>query len=149
VPGARIRGVCADVPPLPAPDRSISHELDRRRVLRAVASGAVLRSRVCDADRAVTASAEVLGRPAGRDCPICGAPASGGELRLTQWIHGVTMGEKSGTARSLSEIRHILASLSPGDDMTVHVVEVCLHCGWNHLLREDRYENQTEDQLGD
>jgi len=145
-------GVCADLqplPPVPEPDRSISRELDRRWVLRAVRAGEIPRSRVCDADRAVTASAEVLGTPTGRDCPVCGASAASGALRTTQWIHGSAIGEKSGTARSLSEIRHILASLSPGDDITVHVVEVCLHCRWNCLLREDRYENQTEDQLGD
>lgn len=145
----RIGDVCAVDASLPAPDRSISHELDRRRVLRAFRTHEIPRSRICDADRALTASAEVLGTPTGRDCPVCGAPGDRGALRSTRWIHGVTMGEKSGTARSLSEIRHILAGLSPGDDVTVHVVEVCLRCGWNFLLREDRYENRTEDQLGD
>lgn len=118
----------------PAPYRSVDRELDRRRTLRALSRGEIPRSRVCDATREVRASAEVLGVRIGRECPVCGA-----DLRETQWIHGTAIGEKSGTARSLAEIRQLLSVLGAGEELTVHTVEVCLRCGWNHLLREDAY----------
>lgn len=139
----------------------IDHELDRRRTVRSLGRGEISRASVCDASREVRATAEVLGVPAGRDCPVCGA-----SLRDTQWIHGAAIGEKSGTARSLAEIRQLLTTLRVGDDLTVHTVEVCLNCGWNHLIREERYRgvaatvlpepgspirpgNRREDQLGE
>lgn len=118
----------------PVPYRSADHDLDRRRTLRALSRGEIPRSQVCDASREVRASAEVLGVPAGRACPVCGA-----DLRETQWIHGTAIGEKSGTARSLAEIRQLLSTLGAGADLTVHTVEVCLQCGWNHLVREEWY----------
>lgn len=120
--------------PVPAPVRSVDHDLDRRRTVRALSRGEISRAAVCDATREVRASAEVLGVPAGRACPVCGE-----DLRDTQWIHGTAIGEKSGTARSLAEIRQLLSVLPVGADLTVHTVEVCLHCGWNHLVREDGY----------
>ncbi|WP_297006406.1 DUF5318 family protein [uncultured Corynebacterium sp.] len=118
----------------PVPYHSVDHDLDRRRTLRALARGEITRAAVCDATREVRATAEVLGVPAGPACPVCGA-----DLRETQWIHGTAIGEKSGTARSLAEIRQLLSVLRAGEEVTVHTVEVCLRCGWNHLHREDRY----------
>lgn len=118
----------------PVPYSSVDHELDRRRTLRALFRGEISRTEACDATREARSSAEVLGVSIGRTCPVCGA-----DLRETQWIHGTAIGEKSGTARSLAEIRQLLSVLRGGEELTVHTVEVCLRCGWNHLLREDRY----------
>lgn len=119
----------------------ISHDLDRRRTLRSLRVGEIPRAEACDAARALRSSAEVLGVRSEAPCPVCGT----GELREVAWIYGSSIGEKSGTARSLSEIRAIVATLFPDGsvhsdtDLTVHTVEVCLECGWNHLLREDTY----------
>lgn len=112
----------------------VEHELDRRRTLRAYSRGEITRAAICDASREVRSSAEVLGVPTGRQCPICER-----ELRDTRWIHSSAIGEKSGTARSLAEIRQLLFALPVGNDLTVHTVEVCLYCGWNYLLREEEY----------
>lgn len=122
------------------PDRGIDHELDRRRTLRALARGEISRSRVCDASREVRASAEVLGAPADRSCPVCGTG-----LRETWWVHGTSIGEKSGTARSLAEIRQLLSALRTGEDLMVHTVEVCLRCGWNYLIREEAYRGLPQE----
>lgn len=116
------------------PIGSVDHELDRRRTLRACSRGEITRAAVCDASREVRSSAEVLGVPTGRRCPICER-----ELRDTRWIHSAVIGEKSGTARSLAEIRQLVSALTVGDDLMVHTVEVCLYCGWNYLLREEEY----------
>jgi hypothetical protein len=136
------------------PVHTVPHDLDRQRTLRAVRRGERRRADVCDADRALLSSAEVLGTRVDRPCPVCGAP----DLRESRWVHGAAMGEKSGTARSLSEIDAILATLFPdgvgrsdkerpdaapdgvsGSGVAVHTVEVCLRCRWNHLIREDMY----------
>lgn len=126
----------------PVPYRSVDHELDRRRTLRALSRGGMSRDEVCDATREVRASAEVLGVSAGRACPVCGA-----DLRETQWIHGTAIGEKSGTARSLAEIRQLLSGLGAGEELTVHTVEVCLRCGWNHLIREGTWQGAAGETL--
>ncbi|WP_169456835.1 DUF5318 family protein [Corynebacterium terpenotabidum] len=126
----------------PSPFRTVAHELDRRRTLRSLSRGEVSRAAVCDATREVRSSAEVLGVRVDRPCPVCGA-----DLRETQWIHGAAIGEKSGTARSLAEIRHFLSDLRSGEELTVHTVEVCLRCGWNHLCREDGYRGVAGDVL--
>ncbi|AWT27459.1 MULTISPECIES: DUF5318 family protein [Corynebacterium] len=123
-----------DMRSVPVPCRTVDHELSRRRTLRALARGEISRKSVCDAGREVLASAEVLGVNTGRACPVCGD-----DLRETQWIHGTAMGEKSGTARSLSEVRQLLSTLGTDEELTVHTVEVCLRCGWNHLIREEGY----------
>lgn len=136
------------------PVRTISHDLDRRRTLRSLRRGETTRARLCDADRSLRSSAEVLGVRVDRPCPVCGD----GGLRESHWVHGSPMGQKSGTARSLSEIRGILATLftegagrsgtqrpgtAPagvaGSGVAVHTVEVCNRCGWNYLIREDMY----------
>ncbi|WP_420099425.1 DUF5318 family protein [Corynebacterium sp.] len=136
------------------PVHTVSHDLDRQRTLRALRRGERRRADVCDADRGLSSSAEVLGTRVERVCPVCGAAA----LRESLWVHGAAIGEKSGTARSLSEIDAILATLFPdgvgqsateqsgagpaggsGSGVAVHTVEVCLRCGWNHLIREDMY----------
>lgn len=137
-----------------SPVRTVSHDLDRRRALRSLRRGDTARARLCDADRALRSSAEVLGVRVDRPCPVCG----GADLRESYWVHGAPMGQKSGTARSLSEIRGILATLfsegvgqsgtdrpgtgpvgAAGSGVAVHTVEVCGRCGWNYLIREDMY----------
>lgn len=122
--------------------RTVDHDLDRRRTLRSLARGELSRAEVCDASREVRASAEVLGTGVGRACPVCGA-----DLRETQWIHGTAIGEKSGTARSLAEIRQLLSGLGAGEELTVHTVEVCLRCGWNHLIREGTWQGAAGETL--
>ncbi|HIW91491.1 MAG TPA: DUF5318 domain-containing protein [Candidatus Corynebacterium avicola] len=124
----------------------ISHDLDRRRTLRAFRAGELSRSEVCDAGRSLRSSAEVLGVRSESPCPLCDSC----EVREVAWVYGSAIAEKSGTARSLSEIRAIVATLFPDGDvqsakeLTVHTVEVCLRCGWNHLLREDTYRAGAE-----
>ena len=60
-------------------------------------------------------------------CPVCGQG-----LRLTHWVYGDALGRRSGSARREREIADIAAE---GLEFTVHDVEVCPACRWNHLLR--------------
>ncbi|WP_018296558.1 DUF5318 family protein [Corynebacterium lubricantis] len=106
----------------------ISHEWERRNVLRHVQAGRMKREEVCDADFLLITAAKFHGAPAGRPCPICE-----GELRTVKWIYGEQLGRRSGTARSDDEILAIIQESGP---VTVHNVEVCPSCSWNHLLTE-------------
>lgn len=104
----------------------VSHEWERAAHLRDFRAGRLSRAQVCDADFLLRAAAEHHGVDSPRPCPVCDGP-----LRLTRWIYGDNLGRRSGSARSEQEIADIA---SEGLQFTVHRVEVCLKCHWNHLL---------------
>jgi hypothetical protein len=66
-----------------------------------------------------------------RTCPVC----RGERLWEVAWVYGDALGSASGTARNLRQVER-LADEHP--DFAVHEVEVCLRCGWNHLVRSFR-----------
>lgn len=108
--------------------QEISHEWQRRNVLREHARGNVSREEICDADFLLRAAARFHGVDSDRPCPICGS-----QMRVVSWVYGDNLGRRSGTARSNEEIAQLVDEVGP---ITVHLVEVCLNCRWNHLLKE-------------
>lgn len=106
----------------------VSHQWARRRLLEQWRSGAVPKDAVCDASFLLVTAARFHGRPAGHVCPVCASD----ELRVVLWVFADTLGKASGTARSEEEIAAFTES---GHDVTVHTVEVCPECRWNHLVR--------------
>ncbi|WP_295643682.1 DUF5318 family protein [uncultured Corynebacterium sp.] len=123
----------------------VGKDLERARVLSQFRSGDRKASIICDATPSLIASAEVLGQRTNRTCPVCGRE----KLYDTRWTHGELLGEKSGTARSVKEIDVVLADLSRGrlqsetagvpGEISVHIVEVCLRCRWNFLIRVETF----------
>ncbi|MDY5839163.1 DUF5318 family protein [Corynebacterium camporealensis] len=105
----------------------VSHAWERAQHLRQLRAGQLQREEVCDADFLLRAAAEHHGVAMQQDCPICGGP-----LTLTRWIYGDNLGRRSGSARSEQEIADLVAE---GLEFTVHNVEVCRECRWNHLIR--------------
>ena len=105
----------------------LSHEWERAHHLREFRAGQLTREDVCDADSLLRAAAEHHGRTMDKECPVCGEP-----LRLTRWVYGENLGRRAGSARSEKEIAEFVAE---GLEFTVHEVEVCRSCRWNHLLR--------------
>ena len=100
--------------------------------LRDYQAGRVSTEEVCDADFLLKAAGEHHGTPSARPCPICAK-----SMDDVLWIYGDNLGQRSGTARSEDEIDQIIAQVGP---ITVHRVEVCRTCGWNHLLAEAQAE---------
>ncbi|MDK8477158.1 MULTISPECIES: DUF5318 family protein [unclassified Corynebacterium] len=105
----------------------VSHEWERTQHVREYRAGHLGRDEVCDADFLLRAAAEHHGRTMDKPCPVCGE-----NLRLTRWVYGESLGRRAGSARSEQEIAEFVGE---GLEFTVHEVEVCRHCRWNHLLR--------------
>ena len=105
----------------------VSHKLARRHLLAQWNQGTITKDTVCDADFLLITAANFHGHPVARPCPICDAP----ELQEMLWIFGEELGRMSGTARNEEEIAALTAR---GFTFTVHTVEVCPACGWNHIL---------------
>ena len=105
----------------------VSYEWERAQHLRELRAGKVKREELCDADFLLRAAAEHHGVDMQKPCPVCGE-----ELRLTRWVYGDSLKRRAGSARSAAEIAEMAAE---GLEFTVHFVEVCSACRWNHLLR--------------
>lgn len=106
--------------------QQVSHEWERRNLLRHVHAGRVPRANVCDADFLLVTAANFHGWSSARACPICEA-----DMRNVKWVYSEKLGRRSGTARNDEEIAELTAEIG---ELTVHTVEVCPSCGWNHLL---------------
>lgn len=108
----------------------VSHQLARRQVLLRFRAGLVPRSAICDADFLLVTAGRHHGRSADYACPVCG----GGQLRIVRWVYGEEIGRAAGSARSEEEIGQLVEN---GRQCTVHTVEVCPECKWNHLLKAE------------
>lgn len=103
----------------------ISHQLLRAELLSRFRRGLVRREEICDADFLLRAAARHHGQPWG-SCPVCERP-----MALTRWVYGEDLGRRAGSARSEAEIAEFAAE---GLSFSVHAVEVCPQCGWNHIV---------------
>ena len=59
---------------------------------------------------------------------------NGDGLRVVLWVYGDEIGKAAGSARSEKEIEQLVQN---GRHATVHTVEVCPACKWNHLLKAE------------
>lgn len=109
---------------------SLSYEWQRRNTLREFAAGKRSKQELCDAEFILVAASEFHGTPSARSCPICAST----RMRNVLWVYGEDLQRASGSARTEEEIRRFLAE---GKEVTVHEVEVCPDCKWNHILRAD------------
>ncbi len=107
----------------------VDYRLTRRRVLRDFQRGKVSRLDICDAHPELIRAATYVGEHSTQDCPICEA----GKLRLVSYVYGDDLQRANGRCITSSEE---LAKLgSSVDEMRCYVVEVCVGCKWNHLVR--------------
>ena len=105
----------------------VDYALQRRALLADVHAGRAAVVDVCDAGPYLLRAARFHGEATDQACPVCRKE----RLTLVSWIFGDALRHAAGTARRPDELEH-LAALH--DDFSVHVVEVCRSCRWNHLV---------------
>ena len=108
--------------------QTVDYALQRRALLAAVHAGRKAVSSVCDADPYLLRAAKFHGRPSEVLCPICRKE----QVTLVNWVFGDSLGSATGSARSEAEVTEFANSRK---EFTVHEVEVCRSCNWNHLVQ--------------
>ena len=107
---------------------SIDYRMAKRAVLRALSIGMLSRLDVCDAHPDLLRAAKHIGEEAEESCPVCESES----LRLVLYAYGSTLRQGSGYARRSQELHELRAR--PGE-VVCYIVEVCMDCNWNHLVR--------------
>lgn len=107
--------------------RVVDFALRRRGVLAELREGALGLNEVCDADVYLLRAAGFHGVVSETVCPVCRKE----NLTEVSWVFGDDLGTASGSARGADEIEQLALT---HDAFTVHVVEVCRSCSWNHLV---------------
>ncbi|SIS00020.1 DUF5318 family protein [Williamsia sterculiae] len=108
--------------------QTVDYALQRKSVLAGVYSGRTAVAEVCDADPYLLRAAKFHGRPSPVMCPVCRKE----QLTLVSWVYGDKLGQVNGSARSREEIGKLATT---AEEFSVHVVEVCRTCRWNHLVQ--------------
>ena len=106
----------------------VDYALQRRSLLAEVYAGRVGVAEVCDANPYLLRAAKFHGRGSDVMCPICRKE----QLTLVSWVFGDGLGPMSGSARTADELAQLEATR---EEFSVHVVEVCRTCSWNHLVQ--------------
>lgn len=106
----------------------VDYALQRRALLVDVHAGRTGLAAVCDAGAYLQRAARFHGEPVDRTCPVCRKE----RLTLVSWVFGEALRQISGSARTSEELEQLAAHHT---EFSVHVVEVCRSCGWNHLVR--------------
>jgi hypothetical protein len=105
----------------------VDYALRRRALLRDVKSGRVPLSEVCDASPYLLQAAKFHGVASETMCPVCRRE----QLVHVHWVYGAQLRTEAGSARTPAELERLADAIS---EFTVHLVEVCRTCSWNHLV---------------
>lgn len=106
----------------------IDHALQRRALLAEVASGKTSLAEVREADIYLLRAASYHGEQLDRLCPLCTTQEP---LVSVLWVFGEHLGTINNSARSRFQVAEMSGTQR---EFTVHEVEVCVHCRWNHLV---------------
>ena len=107
----------------------IDYALQRRRTLEGLRRPGkrLARLEACDADPMLTRAAKHHGEPAAVGCPVCASP----EMVNLHYVFGDQLGQYSGRIKHTPELAEMAHDFG---EFKVVVVEVCLACGWNHMI---------------
>lgn len=106
----------------------VDYALRRRALLAEVYAGRVGVMEVCDANPYLLRAAKFHGEPSSVTCPVCRKEP----LTLVSWVYGDALKHAAGSARTAEELNRMAALF---EEFSVHVVEVCRTCSWNHLVQ--------------
>ncbi|MFN2586627.1 MAG: DUF5318 family protein [Actinomycetota bacterium] len=115
--------------PPPPSGPFVDYSLARRSTIAGLRRGALDTSDVCDAHPELMRAAKNIGEEAGKVCPVC----SHDSLRLVRYVYGEDLRRNNGRVVYPDEWLRELAR--EHDQFTCYVVEVCVDCSWNHLIR--------------
>ena len=107
----------------------MDYALARRSVVASVRRGVVASTEVCDAHPELLRAAKNIGEPGQAKCPIC----SHDSMRLVRYVYGDELGRNSG--RVVYPPEWLKELVKEYEAFTCYVVEVCINCSWNHLVR--------------
>jgi hypothetical protein len=116
-----------DPPRTTAP--TVDYGLARRSVLASLRRGHLATSDVCDAHPELLRAGRNVGEEVPRSCPIC----SHESLRWVRYVYGDELRRYNG--RVVYPAGWLAELARTHDQFTCYVVEVCLDCSWNHLIR--------------
>jgi len=107
----------------------VDYGLARRSVLVSLRRGVLDTTDVCDAHPELLRAAKHIGEERFEACPVC----SHQTIRRVSYVFGDELKRNSGRVVYPPEW---LGELSrTHDHFTCYVVEVCIDCSWNHLVR--------------
>jgi hypothetical protein len=106
----------------------IDHRLARRMLIAQVKKGRVPLDQVCDAHPELIRAARNVGTQTSTRCPIC----EDADLKLVTYVFGPRLSAQGRCVSTAKEMRELNAR---PDDLSAYVVEACIECRWNHLLR--------------
>ena len=107
----------------------IDYGLARRATLTSLlGAGAVTREDACDAHPYLRRAGRFHGDPTGRECPVCRRE----RLVEVSYVYGEQLGRYEGRVKSRRELTEMAHEHG---EFRVYVVELCLGCGWNHLVQ--------------
>lgn len=115
--------------PPPATGPTVDYRLARRAALASVRRGSLDTGDVCDAHPELMRAAKNIGESCDPACPVC----SHDSLRLVRYVYGPDLKRDNGRVVYPDEwLREIAGRY---EQFTCYVVEVCVDCAWNHLIR--------------
>ncbi|MDR1710833.1 MAG: DUF5318 domain-containing protein [Propionibacteriaceae bacterium] len=108
----------------------VDYALQRRNTLQALRGPRIVLtgSDVCDADPLLLRAAMHHGEESGVSCPICDQE----RLVNLNYVFGDQLGQYSGRIKSTPELIDMQSEFG---EFKVCVVEVCVECGWNHMIQ--------------
>lgn len=107
----------------------MDYRLARRAALASVRQGSLDTADICDAHPELMRAARNIGERCDPVCPVC----SHDSLRLVRYVYGPELKRDNGRVVYPEEWLTELASRH--EQFTCYVVEVCVDCAWNHLVR--------------
>ena len=117
-------------PPAPPSGPVVDYSLARRAVIASVRRGGLSTTDVCDAHPELLRAAKNIGEePGAPTCPICSHEA----LRQVRYVYGDRLGRDNG--RVVYPADWLQELVREHEHFTCYLVEICVDCHWNHLLR--------------
>ncbi len=110
------------------PAAPVDYRIARNATVKAWKDKQLGRLEVCDAQRELRRNAEFCGAETDRDCPVCTVE---GLVEVT-YVFGPYLPKHGRCVTTRKEMQRLQQRRSVS---TGYVVEVCLECGWNHLIR--------------